>query len=129
MAATTKVTTIEPAVRPDGLRGSPAQFAVLDRRQATRRPRSPHGAGRSAFESLVGEADLLVESFSSRVMPNLGYGADALRAINPRLAIVAIRAFPALRLGRLRPRRPRRPPGWACTPDGRSRRRSPTPTR
>ncbi len=25
-----EVTTIEPAVRPDGFRGSPAQFAVLD---------------------------------------------------------------------------------------------------
>ena len=123
------VTTIEPAVRPDGLRGSPAQFAVLDRgkRRVDLDLRTP--AGRSAFESLVGEADLLVESFSSRVMPNLGYDAGALRALNPRLAHRRHPRLPATATGSPTAAASTRPPGWACTPAGRSRRRSPTPTR
>ena len=41
------VTTVEPAVRPDGLRGSPAQFAVLDRgkRRVDLDLRTPDGPG------------------------------------------------------------------------------------
>ena len=87
-----EVTTIEPAVRPDGFRGSPAQFTVLDvgKRRVDIDLRTP--AGRDAFERLVAQSDLVVESFSRRVMPNLGY-AD-LRAINPAVSTVSIRSFP-----------------------------------
>src|SRR6185312_12124824 len=77
------VTTIEPAVRPDGLRGSPAQFAVLDRGKRRVDLDMRRGTDRAAFEQLVAESDLLVESFSRRVLPNLGY-AD-LRSINPAI--------------------------------------------
>lgn len=89
-----QVTTVEPAVRPDGLRGAPAQFAVLDRGKRRVDLDLRTTAGRAAFEALVAEADVLVESFSDRVMPNLGYSPGELRSINPRLATVAIRAFP-----------------------------------
>ncbi|MFT3855215.1 MAG: CoA transferase [Ilumatobacteraceae bacterium] len=89
-----QVTTVEPAVRPDGLRGAPAQFAVLDRGKRRVDLDLRTTAGRSAFEALVAGADVLVESFSGRVMPNLGYSTGELRSINPRLVTVAIRAFP-----------------------------------
>ena len=38
---------------------------------------------------------MLVESFSARVLPNLGYPPDVLHRLNPRLTIAAIRAFPS----------------------------------
>ena len=88
-----RVTTVEPSVRTDGLRGSPAQFAVLDRHKERVDLDLRTTPGRAAFESLVAEADVLVESFSARVMPNLGYDAGALRAVNPRLTTVSIRAY------------------------------------
>ena len=89
------VTTIEPPFRRDGLRGSPAQFAALDRGKR-RVPWDLRIAGdRAAFEAAVRAADVLVESYSARVMPNLGYPPDVLHRLNPRLTIVSLRAFPA----------------------------------
>lgn len=88
------VVTVEPDARRDGLRRSPAQFAVLDGGKA-RRPWDLHRpADRRAFEDLLATADVLVDSFSDRVLPNLGYGTAALAAINPELVHLAIRAFP-----------------------------------
>jgi hypothetical protein len=89
------VLTVEPVVRPDGLRGSPAWFGALDRGKR-RVPWDLRAADdRLAFEQAVSEADVLVESFSWRVLPDLGYSSERLHHINPRLTIVAIRAFPS----------------------------------
>jgi len=87
------VTTVEPAVRPDGFRGSPAQFAVLDVGKRRVDLDLRNDAGRHEFERLVAESDVVVESFSRRVMSNLGY--PDLRAINPAVSTVSIRSFPA----------------------------------
>jgi CoA-transferase family III len=89
------VLTVEPDVRRDGLRLSPAQFAVLD--QGKRRvPWDLRvAADRAAFEAAVAAADVLVESYSRRVLPNLGYPPERLHALNPRLVVVQLRAFPA----------------------------------
>jgi hypothetical protein len=54
-------------------------------------------ADRARFERLVAESDVLVESFSRRVMPNLGYDEAALRALNSGLVVAAVRAFPGWR--------------------------------
>ncbi|MCU0906042.1 MAG: CoA transferase [Rhodobacteraceae bacterium] len=48
---------------------------------------------RAAFLDLVRSADALVENFRPRVMDRLGLGADALRAVNPRLVYCAISGF------------------------------------
>lgn len=48
---------------------------------------------RARFEAELRRADLLVESFSRRVLPNLGYGPVAIRSINPGLAQLSIKAF------------------------------------
>ena len=88
------VTTIEPPFRRDGLRGSPAQFAALDRGKR-RVPWDLRMADdRALFEAAIRGADVLVDSFSARVLPNLGYSADVLHRLNPRLTIVSVRAFP-----------------------------------
>jgi hypothetical protein len=90
-----RVTTVEPACRPDGLRGSPGMFAALDRGKARVDLDLRRAEDRARFEALVGRADLLVESFSPRVLGNLGYGPEELHRLAPRLATVSIRAFPA----------------------------------
>lgn len=49
--------------------------------------------GLDVFKALVKRADVLVESFSPRVMPSLGLHYEVLRAINPRLVMVSISNF------------------------------------
>jgi hypothetical protein len=89
------VVTVEPALRRDGLRGSPAQFAVLDRGKRRVAWDLRTATDRRAFEAAVARADVLVESFSDRVMGNLGYPLDELWQHQPELVVVSIRAFPA----------------------------------
>lgn len=48
---------------------------------------------RQHFETLLADADLVVDSFSRRVMPNLGYGPDQLRERFPNVATLSIVAF------------------------------------
>lgn len=90
-----EVITVEPGCRPDGLRGSPEHFAALaaGKRRVDLDLRS--SPDRHRFEDLVATADVVVESFSSRVMPNLGYSPDELRALRPGLTTLSIRAFDA----------------------------------
>jgi hypothetical protein len=90
-----QVTKVDPSCRPDGFRDRPALYHRLNGSKDVvdldlRRP-----ADRERFEALVRRADLVVHSFSRRVMPNLGYGPGELRALNPDVATLAISAFPA----------------------------------
>ena len=50
-------------------------------------------AGREIFLQLVAECDVLLENFSSRVMPSLGLDYDTLRARNERLVYVTMPGF------------------------------------
>lgn len=50
-------------------------------------------AGKAILRRLVEDADVLVESFSPRVMPSLGLGYDELRKVNPRLVMASISNF------------------------------------
>jgi crotonobetainyl-CoA:carnitine CoA-transferase CaiB-like acyl-CoA transferase len=50
-------------------------------------------AGRARFETLVGEADVLLENFRAGVLARLGFGWDRLRELNPRLVYCAISGF------------------------------------
>jgi crotonobetainyl-CoA:carnitine CoA-transferase CaiB-like acyl-CoA transferase len=49
--------------------------------------------GKKIVKDLVAEADILVESFSPRVMPGLGLDFEALEKINPRLVMTSISNF------------------------------------
>jgi hypothetical protein len=89
-----EVTKVDPDCRPDGFRERPHLYAQLNTGKTIvdldlRRPND-----RDAFEDLLRHADLLVDSFSRRVLPNLGYDAAALQRLNPTMARVSIVAFP-----------------------------------
>jgi len=49
--------------------------------------------GNKIFKDLVKEADILVESFSPRVMPSLGLSYETLEEINPKLVMTSISNF------------------------------------
>ena len=52
-------------------------------------------AGRGAFLELVAVADVVIENFSARAMPELGLGYEALAAANPRIVYVTMPGFGA----------------------------------
>jgi hypothetical protein len=91
------VIKIDPSCRPDGFGDRPLVYKHLNGNKEILDLdlRSPED--RAQFETLVRRADLLVESFSRRVMANLGYRPAELRALHPTLATVSIKAFPAQR--------------------------------
>jgi crotonobetainyl-CoA:carnitine CoA-transferase CaiB-like acyl-CoA transferase len=90
-----EVVKVEPGCRPDGLRGSPAWFATLDRGKGGVDLDLRHARDRRRFFELVARADLVVDNFSPRVAPNLGIDPAALRTVNPDLATLSMPAFPA----------------------------------
>jgi crotonobetainyl-CoA:carnitine CoA-transferase CaiB-like acyl-CoA transferase len=49
--------------------------------------------GRKILLDLVRDADILVENFSPRVMPSLGFSYQAFEAINPKLVMTSISNF------------------------------------
>ena len=49
--------------------------------------------GRGLFERLLREGDVMVSNFSNRVLPNLGYTAERLHEINPRLISVTMPGY------------------------------------
>jgi len=49
--------------------------------------------GKKIFKQLVRDSDILVESFSPRVMPSLGLDYQTLEKVNPRLVMVSISSF------------------------------------
>lgn len=88
-----EVDTIEASCRPDGLRGTPAMFEHLaeGKRRHDLDLREPDP--RAVLVDLVADADVVVESFSPRVMPNFSLDAATLVAHNPRLLVVSMPAF------------------------------------
>jgi formyl-CoA transferase len=51
--------------------------------------------GQAVFRKLLLETDILVENYRSGVMDKFGFGADAIRAINPRVIHCSITGFGA----------------------------------
>jgi hypothetical protein len=94
-----RVTRVTFPGRSDGHAAGPAAdlFAALAVEQDELPLDLRETADRHRFERLVADSDVLVESFSSRVMPNLGYGEEALRRLSPGLVVATVRAFPARR--------------------------------
>jgi crotonobetainyl-CoA:carnitine CoA-transferase CaiB-like acyl-CoA transferase len=52
-------------------------------------------AGRDVLLRLVGVSDIVVENMSPRVLPSLGLGYDALRAVKPDIVLASMPAFGA----------------------------------
>ncbi|MEM9565116.1 MAG: CoA transferase [Actinomycetota bacterium] len=89
------VVKLDPACRPDGFRDRPRLYAHLNGEKEIVDLDLRVDDDRRRFEHLLGRADLLVESFSRRVLPNLGYDRSRLAALRPELGLVRIRAFAA----------------------------------
>ena len=70
----------------------PRAFHGLDRGKMSIAIHLGHPTGRELYLRLVEQADIVLENFSPRVMPSLGLGWDDLRAVNPRLIMVALSA-------------------------------------
>lgn len=90
-----EVIKIDPDCRPDGFRARPALYQHLNGAKETVDLDLRQDQDRTRFEQLLDRADLLVESFSRRVLPNLGYDTDRLRRRWPRLGLLSLKAFPA----------------------------------
>ncbi len=90
-----EVTKIDPDCRPDGFGERPNLYTALNRNKEIYSLDLRVGPDRSQFEQHVRWADVLISSFSRRVLPNLGFDADELRRLNPRLRSVAIVGFPS----------------------------------
>jgi crotonobetainyl-CoA:carnitine CoA-transferase CaiB-like acyl-CoA transferase len=95
-----RVIKVEGPHRPDGTRparGAPCggAFADLNRGKESLVLDLQHPGGRAAFLRLVERADVLIENFSPRVMPNFGLAYPTLAAANPRLLMLSLPAFGA----------------------------------
>lgn len=90
-----EVVKIESSARPDGTARHPAFYDHLNAAKQVVDLDLREELDRRRFEALLDRADLVVDSFSRRVMPNFGYGRPALAARWPRLAALSITAFPA----------------------------------
>jgi hypothetical protein len=87
------VIKVDPAARPDALAEHPRLYDHLNREKDVVDLDLRVDDDRRRFEQLVRSADLVVDSFSRRVMPNLGYGPVELRALRPQVATLSIVAF------------------------------------
>ncbi|KUI41941.1 acyl-CoA transferase [Mycobacterium sp. IS-1590] len=100
------VIKIESIQRPDGIRYSGGMRKDVDdwweygwvfhamntnKRSVTLDLQSDEGL--RLVRHLIGQADVVVENFSPRVMEQFGLGAEALLSLNPRLVVVRMPAF------------------------------------
>ncbi len=89
------VVKIDPDCRPDGFGERPNLYTALNRNKEILSLDLRFGPDRAEFDDLVRWADVLVSSFSRRVLPNLGLSDAELRELNPRLRTVSIVGFAA----------------------------------
>jgi crotonobetainyl-CoA:carnitine CoA-transferase CaiB-like acyl-CoA transferase len=88
------VIKVDPACRRDGFGDRPKLYRHLNGCKEIVDLDLRRSVDRERFEALLDDADLLVESFSRRVMGNLGYGRRQLATRFPGLAVLSIKAFP-----------------------------------
>jgi CoA:oxalate CoA-transferase len=73
--------------------GRSAYFASLNRGKESIALDLKGDADRAVFLKLVRRADVLVENYRPGTLERLGLGADALRAVNPRLVYASVSGF------------------------------------
>lgn len=52
-----------------------------------------HPEGKAIFEKLLGKADVLVENYRPGALDKLGFGWDAVNAMNPKLVVLSISGY------------------------------------
>lgn len=70
-----------------------AVFVKLQRNKQSIAVDLKHDDGRETFLELAREADVVIENFSARAMPELGLDYDDIAAVNPRIIYVAIPGY------------------------------------
>jgi len=91
-----EVTKIEPLEGDNTRRLSGAgagYFAMYNRNKQSLAIDLKSDAGRAAVHTLLAEADVLLENFRPGAMDALGFGAEALAALNPRLIYCSAKGF------------------------------------
>ncbi|MDQ1105701.1 CaiB/BaiF CoA transferase family protein [Nocardioides zeae] len=73
--------------------GESVTFSTLNRNKRSLALDLSSDEGRERLRGLVAEADVLVENMRPGAMDRLGFGDDALRALNPRLVVCHITGF------------------------------------
>jgi crotonobetainyl-CoA:carnitine CoA-transferase CaiB-like acyl-CoA transferase len=73
--------------------GITATFATMNRNKRSLAIDLKSPDGRAAFEALVKSADVLVQNFRPGVIDRMGFGEEAMRALNPKLIYVSISGF------------------------------------
>src|SRR3982750_2800697 len=73
--------------------GESAMFALLNRGKQSLVLDLKSAAARDKLTPLIKRADILVEQFRPGVMARLGLGADAVKAINPKLVYCSITGY------------------------------------
>ena len=73
--------------------GAGAAFALLNRGKKALTLDLKTADGAAQLRALLENADILVEQFRPGIMAKLGFGYDAVRAINPRLIYCSITGY------------------------------------
>jgi formyl-CoA transferase/CoA:oxalate CoA-transferase len=73
--------------------GESTYFLGINRNKESLTLNLKHPDGQGVFRRLVGRADVLVENFRPGTMDRLGFGYEAVRALNDRLIYAAISGF------------------------------------
>jgi crotonobetainyl-CoA:carnitine CoA-transferase CaiB-like acyl-CoA transferase len=73
--------------------GEGAAFALLNRGKSSLVVDLKSDGGQAALKPLLEKTDILVEQFRPGVMNRLGFGYEAMRAINPRLIYCSISGY------------------------------------
>ena len=87
------VIKIDSDARPDGLRAHDAVYRHLNDKKQIENLDLRRDLDRRRFEEHLARADLVIDSFSRRVLPNLGYAPADLLDRHPRLRSLSIVAF------------------------------------
>ena len=78
---------------PPGFDGASAPFVLLNRGKQSLALDLKREADRERLIQLIKRADILMEQFRPGVMGRLGFGYDAVRALNPRLIYCSISGY------------------------------------
>jgi formyl-CoA transferase/CoA:oxalate CoA-transferase len=78
---------------PPFINGESSYFLGVNRNKESLTLNLKHPRGQEILRRLIGRADVLVENFRPGIMDRLGFGSDAVLAMNPRLVYASISGF------------------------------------
>ncbi len=73
--------------------GESVSFAALNRNKRSLALDLKHRQAREILLKLAGQSDVLIEAYRPGALPKLGLGADAVKAVNPRIVYASVSGF------------------------------------